>query len=528
MVAGSILWLLALFSTQRGALAFDMFSRMEMTEEAILQTTADTCRTLAQHTGKEFVLPVRYISTPTCRDCEGYDCENNILDSVLQEQMLTSGYYGSSKPEGKCNHKEPQGGISKVSLDSHHGHLHTEAAAVATAASVDLLQDIRGAAGDTGFLRLMRIGQSDSPLCFVIDTTGSMGDDISIVSQTASMIIDSKRRTPDEPPTYILVPFNDPDFGPLFMTTDAEEFKSRIGNLSAVGGGDYPEMSLSALELAFTGTPSHSEIFVFTDASAKDIALKNTVLALIEWSKSTVNFLLTNSLAMLGRRSDNGQQQSQYPDLTSSGQEEFPYPHLSTDGQEPFQYQDLPIDGQEPFQFPHLPIDGQEPFQYQDLPIDGQDHLDYPDLSRSISNPVNRHYQDLAQASGGLAIEVTKAFLSQATSILTDASSSALVTLLQVSRDPGMSEQLSFFVDSPLRNLTIYVTGQSLAFTITSATGAVQTDTEETGALGIINRVGNFYTVYINTHVQKGLWFINVLSIQPYTVKVVGKTTILS
>lgn len=40
------------------------------------------------------------ITTPTCRDCEGDACENNILDSVLQKQILTSGYYGFNKPEG--------------------------------------------------------------------------------------------------------------------------------------------------------------------------------------------------------------------------------------------------------------------------------------------------------------------------------------------------------------------------------------------------------------------------------------------
>lgn len=47
-------------------------------------------------------------------------------------------------------------------------------------------------------------------LCFVIDTTGSMSDDIAAVRETTSLIIDSKRGTPDEPSAYILVPFNDP------------------------------------------------------------------------------------------------------------------------------------------------------------------------------------------------------------------------------------------------------------------------------------------------------------------------------
>lgn len=47
-------------------------------------------------------------------------------------------------------------------------------------------------------------------LCFVIDTTGSMGNDIEAVKSVTYSIIDSKLGTEDEPSVYILVPFNDP------------------------------------------------------------------------------------------------------------------------------------------------------------------------------------------------------------------------------------------------------------------------------------------------------------------------------
>lgn len=47
-------------------------------------------------------------------------------------------------------------------------------------------------------------------LCFVIDTTGSMSDDIAEAKRVAYQIIDSKKGTQDEPSEYILVPFNDP------------------------------------------------------------------------------------------------------------------------------------------------------------------------------------------------------------------------------------------------------------------------------------------------------------------------------
>uniref|UniRef100_A0A8C6T336 Hemicentin-1-like von Willebrand factor A domain-containing protein n=1 Tax=Neogobius melanostomus TaxID=47308 RepID=A0A8C6T336_9GOBI len=86
-------------------------------------------------------------------------------------------------------------------------------------------------------------------LCFVIDTTGSMGDDIEAVRSATSTIITKTEGTKNEPSVYILVPFNDPDFGPLMRTTDATEFKKAINALSPHAGGDAPEMSLSGLQL---------------------------------------------------------------------------------------------------------------------------------------------------------------------------------------------------------------------------------------------------------------------------------------
>lgn len=55
----------------------------------------------------------------------------------------------------------------------------------------------------------MGLSQS-SVLCFVIDTTGSMSDDIAEAKRVSFEIIDSKRGTQQEPSAYVLVPFNDP------------------------------------------------------------------------------------------------------------------------------------------------------------------------------------------------------------------------------------------------------------------------------------------------------------------------------
>lgn len=56
---------------------------------------------------------------------------------------------------------------------------------------------------------MMGIARS-SVVCFVIDTTGSMSDDIDEARAVVYKIIDSKKGTQDEPSEYILVPFNDP------------------------------------------------------------------------------------------------------------------------------------------------------------------------------------------------------------------------------------------------------------------------------------------------------------------------------
>ncbi|XP_064819935.1 von Willebrand factor A domain-containing protein 7-like, partial [Oncorhynchus masou masou] len=210
----------------------------------------------------------------------------------------------------------------------------------------------------------MGITQS-SVLCFVIDTTGSMSDDITEAKRVSFSIMDNKRGTLQEPSSYILVPFNDPGFGPLITTTNADIFKQKINALTASGGGDIPELSLSGLQLALTAAPPYSEIFVFTDAPAKDTALKSTVTALIESTKSVVTFMLTDNLRSSRRRR-----------RRSVGGASAVWPSKGGG-------------------------------------------------SNRMAQSDAQLYRHLAQASGGQAIEVTKEDLHRATSVIEDASSAA-------------------------------------------------------------------------------------------------------
>ncbi|XP_039469439.1 von Willebrand factor A domain-containing protein 7-like [Oreochromis aureus] len=401
--------------------------------------------------------------TPTCKSCTGDACADNILPEVLKQGLLTSGYFStfsSSKPTGKCSHgglldktrkRDPVGGINKDSFTSDHGTLHRKAANLAVDATMELLEDIRLAAGDRNFLRLMGLSQSYA-LCFVIDTTGSMGDDID-----AFNIIDSNAGTLQEPSQYILVPFNDPEFGPVIKTTDKNYFKEEINKLTAFGGGDEPELSMSGLQLALTSAPPSSKIYVFTDASAKDSHLKSTNIALIERTKTEVSFLLTNIFFSRRRRS-----------------------------------------------------------------IDGQDFS-----SRAVRLSDVQLYRDLAQASGGQAIEVRKSDLSMATTVIKDSSAGAVVTVFQVVMDPGRPDNFNFTVDSSVSNVIIYITGvSSLTFTLTSSAGVSQESSQTSGPLASLTTVGNLRRISLNAGNQTGVWQIHISSNSPYSIKVTGQSSV--
>ncbi|XP_021511537.1 von Willebrand factor A domain-containing protein 7 [Meriones unguiculatus] len=242
------------------------------------------------------------VADPTCLDCEGLSCPGNMLDSTL----LTSGYFGRHppKPPGKCSHgghfdqsssQPPRGGINKDSTSpgfSPHHALHLRAGEVALLASIEAFSLLRRRLGDKGFSRLLDITPASS-LSFVLDTTGSMGEEINAAKIQARHIMEQRRGSAMEPSSYVLVPFHDPGFGPVFATSDPDSFWQKLSEIHALGGGDEPEMCLSALELALLHTPPLSDIFVFTDASPKDAFLTARVESLSRERRCRVTFLVT-------------------------------------------------------------------------------------------------------------------------------------------------------------------------------------------------------------------------------------------
>ncbi|XP_037292233.1 hemicentin-1 isoform X2 [Manduca sexta] len=142
-----------------------------------------------------------------------------------------------------------------------------------------------------------------SSLVFVFDTTGSMHDDLKQLRQGAEMILRTALEHSNFIGDFVFVPFHDPGFGPATVTKDKAVFKSALNIVRVYGGGDCPEMSLSAIQLALNVSRPRSFLYVFTDATAIDHRLVNNVLDAVQRKQSQVVFVLTGHCNDLERPS---------------------------------------------------------------------------------------------------------------------------------------------------------------------------------------------------------------------------------
>jgi len=131
-------------------------------------------------------------------------------------------------------------------------------------------------------------------LAFVVDDTGSMGEDIAGVKRAVRTIVNTAQ-TAGETPEYLLVRFGDPDIGEPFVTMDADQFLAQVDALSPGGGGDCPELSQGALLKAVGASVPGSSMFLFSDASAKDASLGATTDALAQERNIRISPVLTGS-----------------------------------------------------------------------------------------------------------------------------------------------------------------------------------------------------------------------------------------
>ncbi|ROT70713.1 putative von Willebrand factor A domain-containing protein 7 [Penaeus vannamei] len=243
----------------------------------------------------------------SCANPQGECSANVILGSGL-----STGYYeyedevGASflipKPPtgGKCSHggaldasasQPAEGGINKDTTSpcfSPHFYLHSYAAEMAVEATDHYLNVILDAVGEEKYRRLFDL-YFGSALSICIDTTGSMGDDIdAVVDQVEQIVAHSTVEL------YILVPFNDPEVGPLISTSDAQVFLDAVRSLYAHGGGDGPEMFWGGLQMALKATPDYGSLFCFTDADGKDGELMEGLISLAQQKHVKVTVILSD------------------------------------------------------------------------------------------------------------------------------------------------------------------------------------------------------------------------------------------
>ncbi|MFT3764806.1 MAG: hypothetical protein QM820_04715 [Minicystis sp.] len=235
-------------------------------------------------------------SDQTCEDCNvcADSSETNQCTDNLSSKLLTSGYFSLPSPlpkkAGKCSHggsfdgtsdEHAVGGINKdtsVCDESPHSHLHQEAATAAMLATMEFLDDIKARTTEAQLRALFGL---EGALVFVIDNSTSMAPIIDSVKDQVEAILDARIAAGTAPSDYILMAFSDPDVGPLTITHDPDEFRAALASFTTDGGGDdCPEFAQSGMFHAINAASFGSELFLFTDASAKDGAWAGSVAAL--------------------------------------------------------------------------------------------------------------------------------------------------------------------------------------------------------------------------------------------------------
>ncbi|XP_076849339.1 von Willebrand factor A domain-containing protein 7 isoform X3 [Brachyhypopomus gauderio] len=529
---------------------------------------------------REPAVPLASEDTPTCISCHRFSCYNNLLDKLVEgspEPLLTTGYVNKypAKPTGKCSHggvldssrhQGAEGGINKDStspLFSPHHYLHKEAAELAATATLSVLRDLRDEVGHKSFLRLFSV-QEAPPLVIVMDTTGSMFEEITAARLRVLSIIQAraKSHTPSLSGSFLLVPFHDPGVGPVQKTDDPEEFQQFLEDLIALGGGDEPEMCLSAIQLALIHSPPQSEIFVFTDASPKDIHLYDTVKALILEKQSKVTFLLTEDLdnEVRGRKIlKRKRRQTLSPDRftvysTLSPDRFTLYSTLSADRFAVYStlspdrftvYSTLSPDRfavystLSPNRFTLYSTLSPDRFAvYSTLSPDrfavystlSPDRFAVystlsPDrfaLYSTLSPDRFTPYSSLASVSGGMTIFTTNKDIHKASAVVEDSTTSRKVTLFHVESEADSA--FTFTVDRAVRTAMLQVSGNITQCVIISPTGAHQALLSTAGPLAELEQSEGLYRIFLLPPLQPGQWRLTVATQGPVTFSVLGES----
>lgn len=76
--------------------------------------------------------------------------------------------------------------------------------------------------------------------------------------------------------------------GPVTETLDPKEIMRKLKQVRVNGGGDCPEMGITAVVKALELVKPNSYIYLFTDASPKDLDLVHEALELVQRKQTQV------------------------------------------------------------------------------------------------------------------------------------------------------------------------------------------------------------------------------------------------
>ncbi|MDR2636218.1 MAG: hypothetical protein LBC08_05255, partial [Campylobacteraceae bacterium] len=221
--------------------------------------------------------------------------KNNIITT-----KLTSGYYkGTSEiPEGvkKCFHGGflDGYGLEGINKDasvcsfgafgiglviSPHNTFHAEAAIAAKIATVNYFHNIKDTLiakegevnGDSAFRKFLGLG--GATVGFIISASANMAEEIDGVKTAVAQVVQSKIGTDEEPPLYVISTANNPSIPEHSVLTRSNAFFNVLSNLHAKkdSGVECPELSGLNIYKTVLSLTSGSTLFVYTDASMKDI-----------------------------------------------------------------------------------------------------------------------------------------------------------------------------------------------------------------------------------------------------------------
>ena len=217
---------------------------------------------------------------------------------------LTSGYWfgcsgqdDSQLPAGKCYHGLegfPGSNHAGTNKDAEGRPNFAAAQRLALESTRKIIDRLLDGAGVKDNLKATAALMGVTTLAFVVDDTGSMGEDIAGVQRAVRTIVNTAQ-VEGETPEYLLLRFGDPDIGEPFVTMDPAAFLAQVDALSPGGGGDCPELSQGALLKAVGASVPGASMFLFSDASAKDAALGATTNALARERDIRISPVLTGS-----------------------------------------------------------------------------------------------------------------------------------------------------------------------------------------------------------------------------------------